>query len=182
MAAPSLIAISNDQLVGIIAQTVREAVRLNTTEATTALTTALEGLNLGQRNPTGGSTKDIKFGKIHSFNGKSEDFQPFIQECFVRLELQKDIYTAAATKAAFMLSYFDSGSTRLWKEAYYAERAGKPFVEDDDFDAFIDHLQRHLYVLSLGTSVYIEVGRRQADKDIQRIEEQERVTGNVRFD
>jgi hypothetical protein len=140
MSAP-LIAISNDQLVGLIARTVQEAVHLNTTQATDALTTALTDLNLGQRPPDGGSAKDIKFGKIHSFDGKSEDFQPFLQECFVRFELQSTIYNSAATKAAFMLSYFDRGGACLWQEAYYAERAGKPFVANNDFDAFIDHLK-----------------------------------------
>jgi hypothetical protein len=132
--------ITNDQLVGLVAECIKRTTAANATDHSTALATALQGLNLGQ-GTVGGSAKDIKFGAIHSFDGKTEDFQPFLQECFVRFELQPNIYNTPAIKAAFMLSYFTKGSARLWKEAYYAERAGKPFVANNNFDAFIDHLK-----------------------------------------
>ena len=140
MAQPQpLIALSDRQLQALIAETVaRTTARLEENQQQT-LTEALQALNIN--GPTGGSAKDIRFADITPFSGKPEDFQPFIQECLVRFEIQSGIYTNAARKAGFILSHFKTGNARLWKEAYYNERAGKAFVEGDDFDAFVTLLR-----------------------------------------
>jgi hypothetical protein len=129
-----------EQLIEIVGRVLAGAKKAATTEQTEALTAAMRNLTTGAT-PAGGSAKDIKFGKIKPFTGKIEDFDPFLRECFVRFEIQATIYDTATKKAAFMLSYFEKDSARLWKEAYYAERANKSFVENDDFDLFIDLLK-----------------------------------------
>ncbi|PPQ90062.1 hypothetical protein CVT25_006677 [Psilocybe cyanescens] len=66
--------------------------------------------------------KEIVINKPAVFNGDRMKSKSFIQDCYLYMDINNDIYNTDKKKIAFILSFCMEGGAKLWKEQYLTSR------------------------------------------------------------
>ncbi len=66
--------------------------------------------------------KNLKTPKQKAFSGWAEDLTNFIQECELRFKVFSTTYSNATKNIFYILSLMNSGTVKVWKDAYINKR------------------------------------------------------------
>ena len=86
------------------------------------------------------TSKELKFAEQKPFSGKPEDLEPLVREAELRFAMQSTIFNTATKKAYYILSLFQEGNAKNWKEQYIQSREGESLCRGDSFTNFKNNL------------------------------------------
>ncbi|PPQ94331.1 hypothetical protein CVT25_000306 [Psilocybe cyanescens] len=66
--------------------------------------------------------KEISINKSVVFDGDRTKSKSFIQDCYLYMDINEDIYNTDKKKITFILSFCMEGGAKLWKEQYLTSR------------------------------------------------------------
>ncbi|PPQ78817.1 hypothetical protein CVT25_010687 [Psilocybe cyanescens] len=89
---------------------------------------------------TNGTGKnEIAINKPTIFNGDRTKAKAFLQECYIYLNINSDIYDTENKKIAFILSFCNKKEAKLWKEQYLTSKTKEnKTIEWDTLRTFLD--------------------------------------------
>ena len=96
----------------------------------------LQRLVTGVLTGTSSGTGSAKFSEQSKFTGKPKDLEPMIWEAEVRFSVLPNQYNNMTKKAFYILSLFDKGTAKLWKEQYLRQRESQTLCLGDSFTQF----------------------------------------------
>ncbi|PPQ93180.1 hypothetical protein CVT25_002797 [Psilocybe cyanescens] len=86
--------------------------------------------------------KEISINKLTVFNGDRLKSKSFLQDCYLYMDINNNIYNTDKKKIAFILSFCIEGGAKLWKEQYLTLRTKGTFpnqtIEWDTLGTFLE--------------------------------------------
>ena len=71
------------------------------------------------------------------FSGRAEDLDGFLKECEMRFKVFPNAYGSIKKRVFYVLSLFQTGVAKAWKDQYVSERAGQQHLAPgNDWDQF----------------------------------------------
>jgi len=86
--------------------------------------------------------KELALAKPTPFDGDRTKVKDFLQECYLYLEVNKDVYDTKEKKIGFILSYMNAKEAAMWKKQYVTEITGaNGAMTFPAYQVFIDKVQ-----------------------------------------
>ena len=63
-------------------------------------------------------TSELKLNQPKPFTGKQTEFDDFLQDIKLYLDINEDIYNTDKKKIGYALSFMNEGDTKYWKEQF----------------------------------------------------------------
>ncbi|PPQ93323.1 hypothetical protein CVT25_014424 [Psilocybe cyanescens] len=90
--------------------------------------------------------KEITINKPTIFNGDRTKLKSFIQDFYLYMDINKDIYNTNKKKIAFILSFCSEAEAKLWKKQYMTYRtrgtSGNHTIDWETLTAFLDKFHK----------------------------------------